>query len=110
MSLNLPEGVTEQEFVDMVNGIANQLCDKFKFGYYDREDIKQECYIQAIDALDRYDTNRPLVNFLWSHIRNRLCNLKRDKYFRLEKPCDKCPLNAYVAAEDRCTAYDKKTD
>lgn len=110
MSLNLPEGTSEEEFVEIVTGIANKLCDKFKFGYYEREDIRQECFIQAIDALDRYDANRPLVNFLWSHIHNRLCNLKRDKYFRLEKPCDKCPINAYIAKEDHCKAYENKTD
>ena len=110
MGLNLPPGMTEDKFVEIVNNISNQLCDKFKFGYFEREDIKQECFIEAIDALDRYDTNRPLPNFLYSHIRNRLCNLKRNKYFRLEKPCDKCPLNAYIAAEDKCTAYENKDD
>lgn len=110
MDLNLPEEVSEEEFVDIVNNIANQLCDKFKFGYYERDDIRQECFIEAIDALDRYDTNRPLPNFLYAHIRNRLCNLKRNKYFRLEKPCDQCPLNAYIVEGDKCTAYDDKLD
>ena len=110
MQLNLPDGVSEEEFVDIVNNIANQLQDRFKFGYYTRDDIRQECFVKAIDALDRYDSNRPLPNFLYAHIRNRLCNLKRNKYFRLEKPCDKCPLNAYIPDEDKCTAYDNKLD
>jgi len=110
MSFKLPDGVTEDDFIDIVNSISKKLCDKFKFGYFDREDIKQECFILAMDALSRYDSDRPLINFLWSHIHNRLCNLKRDKYFRLEKPCFKCPLNAYVAKDDLCTAYDNKED
>ena len=110
MELILPKGISENEFVSIVNNIANQLCDKFKFGYYERDDIRQECFIEAIDALDRYDSNRPLPNFLYIHIRNRLCNLKRKKFFRLEKPCHKCPLNAYIAKEDKCTAYEDKLD
>jgi hypothetical protein len=108
--MKLPDGITEQEFVDIVNSIANKLCSKFKFGYYSAEDIRQECFIQAIDGLERYDSSRPLNNFLWTHIKNRLCNLKRDKYFRLEKPCNKCPYNAYCAKDDSCSAYDNKMD
>jgi len=108
--MNLPDGITEEQFIDMVNNIANKLANKFKFGYYGIEDIKQECFIQAMDALNRYDSSRPLSNFLWSHIKNRLCNLKRDKYFRLEKPCDKCPLNAYIAKDNSCKLYENKMD
>lgn len=110
MQLKLPKNTNEEEFVEIVNKIANQLCDKFKFGYYDRDDIRQECFIQAIDALDRYDSDKPLINFLWTHIHNRLCNLKRDKYFRLEKPCHKCPFNAYIKKTDQCTKHEDKID
>lgn len=108
--MNLPDKITEEEFVEIVNKIANKLSSKFKFGYYSAEDIRQECFIQAIDALDRYDESRPLSNFLWTHIKNRLCNLKRDKYFRLEKPCNKCPFNAYCAKDDSCNMYEDKMD
>lgn len=110
MGLNLPDGMTEDEFVSIVNNVAGQLCHKFKFGYYEIDDIKQECFIEAIDALNRYDPDRPLVNFLWSHLHNRLCNLKRKKYFRREKPCDNCPLNAYVAETDECTAFEDRLE
>ena len=108
--MKLPKEVSESQFLEIVDNIASKLCDRFKFGYYDRDDIKQECYILAMDAIQRYDTSRPLPNFLWSHIYKRLCTLKRDKYFRLEKPCDKCPLDAYVKNTDMCTAFEHKTD
>ena len=108
--MNLPEGVSEEEFVEIVERIGRRLCDKFKFGYYSREDIQQECFIEAIDGLERYDKDRPLENFLWRHVHNRLCNLKRNKYFRLEKPCYKCPLNAYRKKDDFCMAYDDKSE
>lgn len=108
--MDLPEGVSEQEFIDIVDAIAVRLAHKFKFGYYTIEDIRQECFIEAIDGLTRYDNRRPLSNFLWIHIKNRLCNLKRKKYIRREKPCDNCPLKAYLPDIDGCSAYDNKLD
>jgi hypothetical protein len=35
-----------------------------------------------MDALDRYKEGRPLENFLAVHVKNRLNNFKRDKYYR----------------------------
>ena len=35
-----------------------------------------------MEALDRYDESRPLENFLSVHVKNRLSNFKRDKFFR----------------------------
>ena len=49
------------------------------------EDIRQEAFIIAVDALDRYEEGRPLENFLAVHVKNRLNNFKRDKYYRQNK-------------------------
>jgi hypothetical protein len=38
--------------------------------------------MMGIEALPRYDSARPLENFLYTHISNRLKNFKRDNYFR----------------------------
>jgi hypothetical protein len=38
-----------------------------------------------MDAMDRYDESRPLENFLAVHVKNRLNNFKRDKYYRQQK-------------------------
>jgi hypothetical protein len=35
-----------------------------------------------MEALERYDEGKPLENFLFVHIGNRLKNFKRDNYFR----------------------------
>lgn len=80
----LPSGITQEYLVETIDHISNQL-KSFAFGYYTPEDIKSECYIFALQALPKYDHNRPLVNFLYVHIRNRLTNLRRDKLFRPEK-------------------------
>ena len=68
--------MTEQEVLAVIEKIANRYCHKFKFGYFTAEDIKQEAFIIAVDALDRYDERRPLENFLSSHVKNRLINFK----------------------------------
>ena len=77
--------MTEQEVLAVIEKIVNRYCHKFKFGYFTAEDIKQEAFIIAVDALDRYDETRPLENFLSSHVKNRLINFKRDNYCRQQK-------------------------
>ncbi len=77
--------MTEQEVLIVIEKIANRYCHKFKFGYFTAEDIKQEAFIIAVDALDRYDERRPLENFLSAHVKNRLINFKRDNYCRQQK-------------------------
>ena len=62
--------------------VVNRIAHKYRFGYYDIDDIKQEAFIIAMEAMDRYDEGRPLGNFLAVHISNRLKNFKRDNFFR----------------------------
>ena len=103
--MKIPDGYTEQEVIDIINSISSKLSGKFKFGYYELEDIKQEAALFAWQGLENYDGVRPLENFLWIHIRNRLYNLKRNNYCRPEKPCDNCPYDAYIKKNDECSKY-----
>lgn len=88
--LSYPEGVTEELFLAAVDNAVRLLAPNFTFGYYDVDDIRQEATLFAIEALPRYDTSRPLDNFLYVHIRNRLTNLKRNEYRRTDSPCALC--------------------
>ena len=81
-----------QEQMQVIEQIANRLASKFKFGFHELDDIKQQARLFALEGLEAYDGIRPLENFLWTHVRNRLYNFKRNNYFRPEKPCDACPL------------------
>ena len=85
-----------------IDRVVYKLAPKFKFGYYELEDIHQEGRIFALEALDKHDGVRPLENFLYAHVHNRLFNLKRKEYFRPEKPCDSCPL----LIKGNCTGFD----
>jgi hypothetical protein len=87
---NLPNNVSEEEFLKVLENISKRLGHKFRFGYHSYEDMKQQAAIFALEGLQKYDNKRPLENFLWTHVRNRLFNYKRDNYQRPDKPCLGC--------------------
>jgi len=105
-------GVDESDFLNIVNIITKKLAYKFKFGYHDIEDMHQQITIFAIEGLKNYDHKRPLENFLWTHVRNRLFNYKRDNYQRPNKPCLTCPLYDphLKQSSSGCTQYNNKED
>lgn len=70
--------------MELISKIAKDLAPRYKFGSYTVDDIEQECYILALEALEKYDNVRPLENFLRTHLRRRLCNLRRDLFYRKE--------------------------
>lgn len=84
--------ISEQELLDTIDTISKKLAYKFKFGYHEIDDMKQQISIFALEGLKNYDYSRPLENFLWTHVRNRLFNYKRDNYQRPDKPCNICPF------------------
>lgn len=109
---NLPHGVTEQEFLTVLDNISKRLGHKFKFGYHSFDDMKQQAAIFALEGLEKYDNKRPLENFLWTHVRNRLFNYKRDNYQRPDKPCLTCPLYDphCKKSSNQCTEFSNKND
>ena len=104
--------VSEQELLDVVEIISKKLAYKFKFGYHEIEDMKQQIVLFALEGLSNYDNNRPLENFLWTHVRNRLFNYKRDNYQRPDNPCVTCPFfDKFAGSNDHnCKKFVNKTD
>lgn len=104
--------VSETELLRVIDVISKKLAYKFKFGYHEIEDMKQQISIFAIEGLKNYDHKRPLENFLWTHVRNRLFNYKRDNYQRPDKPCLTCPLYdpAKKQSASACLKYQNKDD
>lgn len=109
---SLPNNVSEEEFLKVLDKISKKLTSKFKFGYHSVEDMKQQAAIFALEALEKYDNSRPLENFLWTHVRNRLFNFKRDNYQRPGIPCSSCPFydpdNKYSI--NSCSKYTDKNE
>jgi len=79
--MKIPSNTTEKETLKVIDKVINKTAAKYTFYGYTVDDIKQESYIICIEALERYDENRPLENFLSSNLSNRLKNFVRDNYF-----------------------------
>ena len=102
--MRLPKDLEEKDFLKIVDSINNQIAGTFPFGSYTLDDIKQEAYLFAVEALEKFDPIKGnpskkrdnvkdrLFNFLRQHIRNRLINLKRDNFERNEPPYKLCPF------------------
>lgn len=104
--MDIPDGYSEEEVIAIINTVADRLCYKFKFGYHSADDMKQQARLFAWEGMEKFDGKRPLENFLWTHVRNRLYNFKRNNYARLEKPCDTCEF--YISKQ--CTAFDDQME
>lgn len=94
--------MTEEEVLEVIFRIARRLASRFRFGYHGVNDMRQTAALLAWEGLDNYDGVRPLENFLWTHVRNRLYNEKRNKYERPDKPCSHCPFYN----QDICEKFD----
>lgn len=99
--------MTEQEVLDIISRAVNKVSYSFRFAYFDPEDVKQEATIIAIEGLESYDPNYKLYNFLLTHLRNRLLNLKRKIFQRYDAPCKGCAANATHPPTEACVAFDR---
>ncbi|NDC96552.1 sigma-70 family RNA polymerase sigma factor, partial [bacterium] len=100
--MKIPKNMSEQEVMKKIFLVVDRIAPKYTFNGYDIDDIKQEAYIICIDALDRYDENRPLENFLSVNLSNRLKNFVRDNYFTKNDEEKKKVLNPSQLSYDDC--------
>mgnify|MGYP006275445841 CR=1 FL=1 len=109
-SKKISNKVSQEEFLRVLDNISKRLANKFKFAYHSFEDMKQQAAIFALEGLEKYDNSRPLENFLWTHVRNRLFNYKRNNYQRPDKPCFNCPFfdKKYACSNNQCSKYTDK--
>ena len=80
--MEIPSGMSSDEVTSIILKVTQKLAPKYIFASYDVEDIEQEAFIIVLDALSRYDSDKTLENFLYTHINNRLKNFKRDNNYR----------------------------
>jgi Sigma-70 region 2 len=110
----IPPGMTEEQVLAAIEKVVSSLAAKFRFGYYEIDDMRQEARAKAIQLINekKYDTSRPLENFLYTHVRNRLLNFKRDNYKRSEPPCINCPFYDKFCKKstNQCAEFTNKDD
>ena len=82
--MKIPDNLTEHEVVHAITKVAKKLAPKFVFASFEIEDIEQEAFLMGVEGLERYDSTKPLENFMYAHINNRLKNFKRDNYYRFD--------------------------
>lgn len=96
----VPPGKTEDQVLEAIENAVRLLAPSFVFGYFSLEDIQQEARMMGLEAMERYDNVRPLENFLYRHIFNRLINFQRDNWKRNESPCDECHGGVFCSGSD----------
>ena len=82
--MKVPKGVNEEKAIATIMKVAKRLAPKYVFASYEVEDIEQEAFLIGVAGLEKYDPSRPLENFMYTHINNRLKTFKRDNYYRLD--------------------------
>lgn len=118
-----PAGYTETEIIAIIDRIVDLLKDKFVFGYIDKEDLRQQGRLFAIEAMSKYNDaffvkengvarKTTIDNFLYRHIRNRFINFKRDNYTRYQSPCLKCPFfdPNLQKSKNQCAVFEDRSD
>lgn len=80
-----------QNELEIIQKVANHIAPRYTFGYYDVEDIEQECFILALEAINKYDPKLgSLENFLYTCLHNGLKNFLRKNYYRKTFVCNYC--------------------
>jgi DNA-directed RNA polymerase specialized sigma subunit len=85
----IPSGMNAEQVIRQINKVVNRIAPKYVFYGYEVDDLKQESFIICMEALPRYDSARPLENFLSVHLSNRLKNFVRDNHFVNAEDSDK---------------------
>jgi DNA-directed RNA polymerase specialized sigma24 family protein len=101
---------SNDNLVEVITKIAHLISRKFRFGYFDEDDIRQQIAVFSLEAIKKYNGEDNLFTFLYTHAHNRLINMKRDKFCRISPPCNTCKHSFCVNAERLCHKFDNTDD
>ena len=109
--MKIPPNMTLQQVMSSISTVVDRISPKYTFNGYEVDDIKQEAFIICVDALERYDHNRPLENFLSVHLSNRLKNFVRDNFYTKNEEDKKKILSPkQLSYEDYVPDYENNND
>ena len=81
--MKLPQTVTETEFMDAFQRVAERIKKKFRYAINDGDDLAQEALFIAVKVVESYNpTTGPLYNFLSVAVGNRIKNFIRDAKYK----------------------------
>lgn len=82
--------MTEAEVMAVIDKVVNKTAPKYTFYGYEVDDMKQESYIECLEALERFKPGiAPLENFLSNNLSKRLLNVIRKHHFKKSDKEDK---------------------
>lgn len=99
----VPDGLTESGVFHTIDNIVNLAAPQFVFGPFTKEDLVQEGWTYALEALPKFQSydesgnQRPLENFIWTRVFRKFLNLQRDRW---HKPCPVEVTCSGVSPED----------
>lgn len=102
----IPKGSSEAEVLATIEAAVRVLAPQFKIPGFGIDDVLQEGRIFAMEALPRFDSTRPLANFLFTHVRLRLINLVRNQVRRSDSPCSSCRDKLPHEWTNRCKTHE----
>jgi hypothetical protein len=87
-----PPGLTEADVLQAIERACEHIPRRLLFPGVTEDDLRQEARMYCIELLGKgkYDGRRPLANYLFTHVRRRLLNKKRNEYHRYDAPCATC--------------------
>ncbi len=99
----VPEGMTEQETIDIIYRACRKAARKYCFGYHDMDDIVQEAAMFCVTTLDKGKFkprgDKPMAQQLYCFLRvwarNRQSNYRRDHSCRYGNPTSQLNINKY---------------
>ena len=112
--MKLPPNIQEEEFLITLEKAVNDAIKNFTVAYFDKDDLKQEARMFALECLSKYRPNQgTLYTFIRAHIKNRLINLKRNVSFRPTAPCHICghhDFNTSPGDRTGCDVYEDRSE
>jgi DNA-directed RNA polymerase specialized sigma24 family protein len=103
--VQVPAGLTQADVLAVVNKLADRMAKRFSFGPFSAEDLRQQCFVWAIELLPKFRPGGRLENFLQVALKNKLKNLRRKHLKRAEVPCPKCHEQGHHGDGSKCKSY-----
>lgn len=104
--MHLPTGHTETQVLRIIEDVVEKLAGAVRIPGLDKDDMAQEIRLLCLEALPRFDADKGLLGgFLYTHTRNRILNMLRDKVTRNDAPCPRCAMGDYCQDGKPCAPF-----
>lgn len=102
--------IKSNQIIELIEKLSQEHCHN-KFGYLDKNDMKNEIWVICLEQLEKYEESRgDIEHFLRVAVKTRLINRFKDVTKSVKSPCPKCPFFDRNAPSDCAKFGDSKMD